>query len=139
MKVILTDEEIDSLSYDDVAYLILKEYKKKMKIQELFKKVIKAMKLSDDEFTNGIGDFFELLVTDKRFIMLKDGFWDLKDNHSIKLSLDEDEDEDDDFELELEEEIEEVTEQDEEELNFEDEDEDDDDLDDLIIVDDGDI
>ena len=29
MKVKLTDEEIDTLSYDDVAYLILKEYKTK--------------------------------------------------------------------------------------------------------------
>ena len=45
-----------------------------MKIQELFKMVIEAMKLPEDLFTEGIGDFFELLLTDKRFIMLKEGY-----------------------------------------------------------------
>ena len=134
MKVKLTDEEIDTLSYDDVAYLILKEYKTKMKIQELFKKVIKAMKLPDEEFTEGIGDFFELLLTDKRFIMLKEGYWDLKANHSVKVSLDEDDEDDDDEEFDIEEEEEELE---EEEVDYEEDvDEDDDDgLGNLVVID----
>ena len=36
MKLKLTDEQKDTLSYDDVAYLILKETNKKAKIQDLF-------------------------------------------------------------------------------------------------------
>ena len=41
----LTDEEKDTLSYNDVAYLILKDKNKKIKIQDLFKEVIKVMDL----------------------------------------------------------------------------------------------
>jgi len=136
MKVKLTDEEIDTLSYDDVAYLILKEYKTKMKIKELFKMVIEAMKLPEELFTEGIGDFFELLLTDKRFIMLKEGYWDLKANHSVKVSLDEDDEDDDDEEFDIEEEEEELE---EEEVDYEedvDEDDDDDDgLGNLVVID----
>ncbi len=134
MKVKLTDEEIDTLSYDDVAYLILKEYKTKMKIQELFKMVIEAMKLPEDLFAEGIGDFFELLLTDKRFIMLKEGYWDLKANHSVKVSLDEDDEDDDDEEFDIEEEEEELE---EEEVDYEEDvDEDDDDgLGNLVVID----
>ena len=134
MKLKLTEEELETMSYDDVAYKVFKVYNKKMKIQELFKYVTKAMKLPDEEFEEGIADFFELLVTDKRFIMLENGFWDLKSNHNKKFILNDDDD-DDDFHIQLtiEDEIEE-----EEEIDYEEEpeeDDDDDDLDDLIILD----
>ncbi len=140
MKIKLSQEEIDTKSYDDVAYLILETFKKKMKIQELFKKVIKTMKLPEEEFTNGIADFFELLITDKRFIMLENGYWDLKINHNTKVILEEDEDEEE-MDLSLEEEIDEDTEEDTE-VNYDEEDSPDDDeddgLEDLIIIDDED-
>ena len=61
----LTDEEKETLSYDDVAYLILQDEKKKIKIQDLFKKVIKVMDLPEEEYERSIGDFFELITTDK--------------------------------------------------------------------------
>ena len=134
MKLKLTEEELETMSYDDVAYKVFEVYNKKMKIQELFKYVTKAMKLPDEEYEEGIADFFELLVTDKRFIMLENGFWDLKSNHNKKFILNDDDD-DDDFHIQLtiEDEIEE-----EEEIDYEEEpeeDDDDDDLDDLIILD----
>ena len=44
----LTDEEKETLSYNDVAYLILKDTNKKIKIQDLFKEVIKALDLPED-------------------------------------------------------------------------------------------
>ena len=72
----LTDEEKETLSYDDVAYLILNDEKKKIKIQDLFKKVIKVMGLPESEYEEGIGDFFELITTDKRFIILDKGYCD---------------------------------------------------------------
>lgn len=133
----LTQEEIDTMSYDDVAYLILEKSKKKSKIQELFKVVIEAMKLPKEEFSNGIGDFFELLITDKRFIMLEDGFWDLKINHNTKIVLD-DEDEDEDIHIDLDDEDEEE-EEDDSEVNYDEDstpdDDEDDGLDNLIILD----
>lgn len=129
MKIKLTQEEIDTKSYDDVAYLILESSKKKIKIQELFKSVIKAMKLSEEEFTNDIADFFELLITDKRFIMLENGYWDLKINHNTKVLL-EDEDEDEDIDINLEEE--------DTEINYDEDDspdDEDDGLENLIVLD----
>lgn len=135
-SITLTEEEIASMSYDDVAYLILEKNQNKMKIQDLFKEVIKSMKLGENAFEEHLADFFELLSTDKRFIMVDKGFWDLKINHSTKLVI-EDEDEEDEI---IEEEPIIETEEDEEEINYDEEilDDDDaeDDLKDLVIMDD---
>ena len=135
-KINLTEEELATMSYDDVAYLILENNQKKMKIQDLFKEVIKVMNLGDSAFEEHLADFFELLSTDKRFIMVEKGYWDLKINHSTKLIID---DEDDDEEI-LDE-VEETNENEEEEetINYDEElvDDDDaeDDLKDLVILD----
>lgn len=132
-KINLTEEEIATMSYDDVAYIILEENGKKMKIQDLFKEVIKIMDLGENAFEEHLADFFELLSTDKRFIMVEKGYWDLKINHSTKLIIDE---EDEDEEII---EIDEINEEDEEEINYDEEiiDDDDaeDDLKDLVILD----
>lgn len=135
-KINLTEEELATMSYDDVAYIILENNQKKMKIQDLFKEVIKVMNLGDSAFEEHLADFFELLSTDKRFIMVEKGYWDLKINHSTKLIID---DEDDDEEI-LDE-VEETNEDEEEEetINYDEElvDDDDaeDDLKDLVILD----
>lgn len=127
----ISKEELELMSYDDLAYLILQDANKKMKINELFQKVCKILNLSDREFEERIADFFEILTTDKRFTMLADGFWDLKDKHSEKVVIDEDDDEV--FVEESEEEVEE-----EENDSFYDEEEeesDDEDLKDLVVID----
>lgn len=133
----LTDEEKDTLSYDDVAYLILKEINKKIKIIDLFKKVLAAMKEPESNFEEGIGDFFESLVTDKRFIMLDNGYCDLKVNHSTKVIIDED---DEDLDISLEEDNLDDVNNGMDEDNYDDEanpdDDTDDDLQDLVIIDD---
>lgn len=100
----LSKEEIENMSYADVAYLVLVENGKKIKIQDLFKKVIKAMSLPESYFESQIADFFGIISTDKRFVMLEKGFWDLKDNHVSKVVIEEDEE---DEEIVLDEEIEE--------------------------------
>ena len=135
MKAIkLTDEELLSMSYDDVAYKILENNKKKMKIQDLFKEVIKIMNLSDNVFTEHLADFFELLSTDKRFIMVDKGYWDLKVNHKAKIVI---EDEEDEEVIDVTEEVED--EEDEEEINYDeeviDDDDTEDDLKELVIMD----
>ena len=132
----LTEEELLSMSYDDVAYKILENNKKKMKIQDLFKEVIRIMDLGENAFEEHLADFFELLSTDKRFIMVEKGYWDLKINHKAKIVIDEDDDEEIiDSKEEVEEEIE-----DEEEINYDDEiiddDDEEDDLKELVIMDD---
>lgn len=136
-KINLTEEELVTMSYDDVAYVILESVGKKMKTPDLFKEVIRIMNLSDAEFENHLADFFELLSTDKRFTMVEKGYWDLKINQKTKLIIDDEDEED-----EIVENIENDTNNNEEdeEINYDEEilDDDDaeDDLKDLVIMDD---
>ena len=88
----ITKEELETMNYDDIAYIILNEEKAKMKINVLFKRVCEALELNENEFEDKIADFFELLTTDKRFIMLEDGSWDLKELHNPKVIIEEEED-----------------------------------------------
>lgn len=131
----LSEEELLSMSYDDVAYKVLEYREKKMKIQDLFKEVIRIMNLPESAFEDHLADFFELLSTDKRFIMLEKGYWDLKINHKTKLIIDEDDDEEEVIEDRTAEEEEEK----EEEINYDeeiiDDDETEDDLKDLVVMD----
>ena len=131
----ISKEELESMNYDDIAFVILSEQKKKMKIQDLFKKICKALDLSDEEFEAQIADFFEIMSTDKRFTMLDNGYWDLRINHSQKLVLDEEEDEEEEI---IEEEDEEEETEEEENIFYDenpDDDEADDDLKDLVVID----
>ena len=89
----ISKDELETMNYDDIAYVILNEEKTKMKINVLFKKVCDALALSEKDFEDNIAAFFELLTTDKRFIMLEDGSWDLKELHNPKVIIDEEEEE----------------------------------------------
>ena len=133
LMIKLTEEEKDTLSYNDVAYLILKDTNKKIKIQDLFKEVIKAMDLPEYTFEDDIEEFFELIITDKRLTMIDNGFVDLKINHSTKMIVDEDEDED--MLIENEEDIEEENSEDNYDDDSNPEDDTDNDLQDLVIID----
>ena len=132
----LTEEELVTMSYDDVAYVVLENVGKKMKTPDLFKEVIKIMNLGENAFENHLADFFELLSTDKRFTMVEKGYWDLKINQKTKLIIDNEEDEDEIVEISEDE----ITENEDEEINYDEEtlDDDDaeDDLKDLVIMDD---
>ena len=83
----LSSEQLETMSYTDVANLILTENGKMMNIQELFKNVISLMELPESYFESKIADFFGLLSTDKRFVMLEKGNWDLRDNHTSKVII----------------------------------------------------
>ena len=129
----MTKEEIELLSYTDIAKLYLEENKKTLNTAELFKEVCKLLSLSEEEYQDKIADFFQSLTTSKEFILLEDGKWDLKSKHSVKVVMDdlyEEKDEDEEYELEPEE----ITEEDE--FNSIDDEEDyaDDDLSDLTIL-----
>ena len=103
-------DELELMSNKDIAYLILEESKRKLNTADLFKKIIKLLELPESTFEKKIADFYTALSTDKRFILLDNGKWDLRSNHTsdkvIKVS-DEDDDEESDEENEEEEEIEE--------------------------------
>lgn len=138
----LTSEELELMSHTDVANLVLTENGKKMKIQDLFAKVIKLMKLPESYFESKIGDFFALLSTDKRFIMLEKGYWDLRINHSHKIVIDSDEEDDEEIINVEEDDMDSEDSIDEDEINYDDDtvddDDEEDDLKDLVILDDGD-
>jgi len=107
-------EDLELLSNKDITNLILEESKKPINTKDLFEKIIKLLDLPESTLKNKIGDYYTSLATDKRFILLEDGCWDLKSRYTsdkIIKSTEEDEEEDD-FDEEIEEEIEEELEED---------------------------
>ena len=129
-------EDLEAMSYDDIALLVLKEKNKGLKINELFKEVCKLLKLSDDEFVAKLPAFFDVISTDHRFTMLENGLWDLKTKHTTKIVIDN-EDEEEEIIDEIDEDEDELEEEEEENYYDEetDDDEADDDLKDLVIID----
>ncbi len=89
----LSKEELETMSYSELTELILKEAKKKMKIVDIFRKICNIKGLSDAEFEGKISDFFELISTNKNFIILEKGFCDLRANYTPNVLIEE-EDED---------------------------------------------
>ena len=95
-------EELELLSNKDITFMILEESGKTMNTAQLFKKIIKILGLDEKVFEEKIGDYYTSLATDKRFILLEDGKWDLRNNHTSDKVLksneavnDDDEEEDD--------------------------------------------
>lgn len=111
----MSKEELELLSYTDIAKLYLEENKTTMNTADLFKQVCSLLELSDKEYQDKIADFFQSLTTSKEFILLEDGKWDLKSNHKIKIDMDElyEDKDDEDEEYQDEENDEEMTEEDE--------------------------
>ena len=135
----LTSAELETMGYDEIAYLILEDSGKKMKLLDLYKKVCKLLNLPEETVENRITDFFELLSINKKFVLLKNGYWDLATKHQQDIVI-EDEEEDiigEDVSEDMEEEIEE--EEEDEDIfydgDLDTDDEDEDDLKDLVIID----
>ena len=135
----MTKEELEVLSYTDLTYMLLKENKKTMNTPTLFRLICDLLEYSDEEYAAKIGDYYTSLTIDKRFVLLDNAEWDIRDNHKIELVVDDDEEEIDETE-ESEEENEEEMDETEEEEDIDSIDDDlddvDDDLEDLAIIDD---
>ena len=100
MSIKMKKDELELLSNKDIAALILEDGNKPFNTADLFKKIIKLLELPESSFEEKIADFYTALATDKRFILLDNGKWDLRNNHTsdkvLKIKIDdEDEDEDD--------------------------------------------
>ena len=137
-------EELETLAYSDLTEMILKEKKKPINTPTLFKEICKLLELTDDDYANQIGDYYTSLTTDKRFILLDNACWDLRDKHKVEIILDDEDMEDEEYDEDsLEDDEDEVVETVEsEDIDAMDDEEGidtDDDLDDLTIIDDEDI
>lgn len=105
----MTREELELLSYTDFSYMLLKENKKTMNTPALFKCICDMLEMSDDDFSNGIGDYYTSLTLDKRFLLLDNAEWDLTENHKVTLLVDDEDEsiESNEEEEELDEDVEE--------------------------------
>ena len=135
----MSKDELELMSNKDITYLLLEESAKPINTLNLFKKIAKLLELPESTIDSKIADYYTALATDKRFIMLEDGSWDLRSRHtSDKVIKITDEDDEEDIE---ENEEEEENEDDIEEDNYddaEDEDYDEDtneELKDLVVID----
>jgi len=84
-------EELELYSYIDLTKMILKEEGKSLNTPTIFGKICKLLDMTEDEYADKIGDYYTSLTTDKNFVLLDDGTWDLRDHHSIEVVLDSDE------------------------------------------------
>ena len=137
-----TIEELEQMSYTDIAYEVINEKGKKFNTPNLFKEVCKLLKLSDAEFEEKIGDFFTALTTDGRFILINSSLWDLKENHKANIVVDDEEEETEDVEKSEEDEDDVVSDDLEDDYSDEatdDSDNDEDDFNDLTIIDEEDL
>lgn len=134
-------EEIELMSYTDLTYSLLKENGKSMNTPTIFREICNLLGFSDEEYTAKIGDYYTSLTIDKRFVLLENNEWDVCDNHSVKIEIDDEIDEESEEEEDIIEEEEELDDEDNLDVALDDEslDDDDDDLDDLEIVDEEDL
>lgn len=93
----LSKEELEVMSYNDIADLLLNE-EGNLNTAILFKKIVDLLELSNSTYENKIGDFYTSMSNDKRFILLDDGSWDLRKNHKSNVVLDDELDDYDDEE-----------------------------------------
>ena len=136
----MTKEELELLSYKDITAIILEEAGA-MNTLELFEKIVSLLELPKSTVDNKISEYYTTLSTDKNFLLLEDGKWDLRKRHTSDKVLmaqdqdDEDEDEeesDEEDKLEMSEEEEDYDSQISDEDDFDDGD---DDLKDLVVLD----
>lgn len=132
----MTKEELELLSYTDLTNMLLKEEKKPMNTPTIFSKICSLLSYSEKEYNDLIGDYYTSLTLDKRFILLDNHEWDLRENHAVTIELDDDDDEEIESFDEEEEEVEEENMDDNLEESLDDEIDDDveDDLEDLSVV-----
>ena len=123
-------DDLELMSNKDITFNLLENSKKTINTADL-------LELPSSEFDKKIGDYYTALATDKRFILLDDGTWDLRSRHTsdkVKTISEEDEEDEDEEEITKDDQQEEI-----EEDNYDDTDDDyddtDEDLKDLVVID----
>lgn len=133
----MSKDELELMSNKDITYLLLEESNKPINTLNLFKKIAKLLELPESVIDSKIADYYTALATDKRFIMLEDGSWDLRSRHTsdkiIKVTDEDEEEEEDEEKEEQEDDIEEDSYDDTEDEDY---DEDtNEELKDLVVID----
>ena len=109
----MTKDELELLSNKDITNLILEESKKSINTAELFKKIIKFLELPESSFESKIADYYTALSTDKRFILLEDGTWDLRSRYTsdkiVKITEEDDDEDDEELDEEKEDELDDMS------------------------------
>ena len=82
-------EELELLTFADIAYQIIKEEETSMTTADVFKVVCKLRKIKKAGYEAKVADFFTMLTTDRRFVLLESGEWDLKELHTAKIEIDQ--------------------------------------------------
>ena len=130
-------DDLELMSNKDITFNLLENSKKTINTADLFNEILKLLELPSSEFDKKIGDYYTALATDKRFILLDDGTWDLRSRHTsdkVKTISEEDEEDEDEEEITKDDQQEEI-----EEDNYDETDDDYDDTDeelkDLVVID----
>lgn len=105
----MTSEELEKLSHLDIAYNIIKNEKKVLNTLDLLKEVCNVLNYGESAVEELIGEFYTSLNLDKRFILI-DGKWDIAENHSVKIVVDDEMDDELDTFEDMDEEDEEAKE-----------------------------
>ncbi len=98
----MSKEDLELLSNKEITCLILEDQKKSLSTADLFKRIIELLELPSSVFENKIAEYYTALSTDKRFILLKDGTWDLRSRHTSDKVIKVTDDEEDEEELQEE-------------------------------------
>lgn len=120
----LSRDELELMSYSDVAYIILKEEKKELSTKVIFDTLCDLFEENKENYEL-LGDLFSLLSNDKRFILRDSGNFDLKERNKVVVILEDDLDEldniddiiDDEELIDEDEEVEEIIEEEIDELD----------------------
>ena len=94
-------DDLELMSNKDITFNLLENSKKTINTADLFNEILKLLELPSSEFDKKIGDYYTALATDKRFILLDDGTWDLRSRHTsdkVKTISEEDEEDENDME-----------------------------------------
>ena len=134
----MSKEDLELLNNKDITYLILEGRKTTLNTADLFKRIIKLLDLPESTFEEKIADYYTALSTDKRFILLSNGTWDLRNRQKsdkvLKVVSDEEDEEDEEAQEKQEEmDIEEDNFDDKEEEEYDEETNEE--LKDLVIID----
>ncbi len=137
-------EELELLSYKEITSLLLEE-KGAMNTLDLFTNIVELLGLPKSTIEKKIGDYYTTLTTDKNFLLLADGKWDLRKNHTsdkVVKAQEQDDEEDEEEEEESDSKTDLIEEEEDFDSQISDEDEfddGDDDLKDLVVLDEEDL
>lgn len=91
----ITHEELEVMSYTDITYMLLKEHKQPMSTPVMFHQICDMLEYGESAYEDKIGDYYTSLTIDRRFVLLDNAEWGLREHYQVHEELDDDEELDD--------------------------------------------